>query len=559
MMKLVLFFLLPQLPWVHSQGIQVVRRGILYPQTYLGHIWVNSKLKDQVSKVNDVLNMNDEIDTETAKYARPYDDLKPWITGRNLKKEHVEDKLVTMALAMSEMSGESSSSSGNREERSVSVSLDIGQFFRDVFQGIKNFFNRSQMDKIEKTEAEHSHRINVLDHRIEELDEHMTNISANMEEHWIKYNQRLGIVSINSQYMMALEKSEHVVNTVTNSLIDLHNGRISPDLVPMDVAELAVVNSTAVVRSQGRESTMKNGMDFYTQKNSYYVENGDLSLLVSFESYDPSFVMELVEVVHFPWYDMEDQMALKLKSEKTFVAIGEEDQEGYRPAVTLSEEEFQKCRDIGPQPGIHEWICNDIAIHRNASATCLGSIVLGKPLDACEFEVPKEVKPDYKYLSDGTLVFFFPETNVVTMTCGDEVSYESAIGIFRPLIREDCELKTRDFVIPPKPSIPEIIVLQNLATVDLTMSLLKSEIDVSLDIIPSSALQNEKDRNTPNYKKHQNFQIQNPETPSSNNEYFILMLGIAVGILIFLVLLICMFLICRSCKVTSRQLNVVGK
>jgi hypothetical protein len=131
----------------------------------------------------------------------------------------------------------------------------------------------------------------------------------------------------------------------------------------------------------------------------------------------------------------------------------------------------------------------------------------------------------------------------------------TAIGIYRPLLKEDCQLKTSVFEIPPKPSIPEIVVLQTLGTVDLSLSTLKSEVEVSLDIIPSSALQNFRDSRTPDYKKHQNFQITNPKTPSSDHDTHILILGIVVGITIFLVLVICTFLVCRSCKVTSQGLN----
>ena len=557
-MLVLLFLLLPELPWVSTQGIQVVRRGKLYPKSYFGHIWIKSNFKNQVSKVIEVLDMNEDINSKTHQYGKHFDELKPWNTERNLKKENVENKLTKVSLVMSEMSPEvkESENSENRVERSVSVSLDIGQFFRDVITGIRNFFNRSQMDQIEKTEAEHSHQINVLDHKVDELSDHVDNITANMEDQWLKYNKRVGIIAINSQYMMALDKSDFVLDTIINALIDLHNGKISTSLVPIEVAEEAVANSTAIVRSQGKESTMKKGIDFYVQKSSYYLENGELSLLVSFESYDPQMVMELVELVDFPWYDSEDKVALKLKNDKNFVAIGQEDEEGRRPGVILSAEEFQTCWDMYPEPNADEWICPAVAIYRNASETCEGAIVLGQPLDKCQFEILENVQQDYKYLSDGTLVFFFPETDVITMTCGEEVRYVStALGIYRPLLSEDCEIKTSVFVIPPKPSIPEVIVLQTLGTVDLSPSMLESEIEVSLDIIPSSALQNFKDSRTPEYKKHQNFQIPNPNTTSSDHETYILILGILVGITIFLVLVICIFLVCRACKVTSQGLN----
>ena len=102
------------------------------------------------------------------------------------------------------------------------------------------------MDQIEKTEAEHSHQINVLDHKVDELSDHVDNITANMEDQWLKYNRRVGIIAINSQYMMALDKSDFVLDTIINALIDLHNGKISTSLVPIEVAEEAVANSTAI-------------------------------------------------------------------------------------------------------------------------------------------------------------------------------------------------------------------------------------------------------------------------------------------------------------------------
>ena len=542
-----------EVPLVNPQGIRHVRRGVLYPYSFKAHVWIHSDVQANLKKITEVLALNEEIDKATEKYGSQVyiNELEPLIAIRKATYEDAINTVKDFIATVTEMGPEEIH---QIVKRGVQITFDLAKFFGDFIQGVSNIFTSKKMDRIEHTQKDQSHRIQVLEEDVCDLHEDLETIRSNMTDHWIKENQKLALMNINLQYTKSLEKSTKSVRKITTGIIDLNNGHLSPSFVNITTADEVVSNLTKISSDQGMTSTVKKGVELYGQPVSFDMKRGKLRILATVDTFNPNQKMNMIELLKLPAYDLYDQMAFKLDSKNSFVAISEEQNSTYE-AVIFDQEEFGKCKNIAEDKDAPELICDQMMIHTNASNTCLGSLVLGQSLDKCKVEIIENPEAEYQFLSDETLVLFLPQAEEVVIKCQNDTRVEMVAGIYRPLLTPDCSLTTKDFRFPARPIIPEVVVIQTLATVDMEMSL--NSVNIELQIIPSRALPNFKDRANPNYKKTQHLSLQtNRDGPSNTNvEVFVIMFGIGLIIVTVLVFMIICFLACRSCKVTKKNLK----
>ena len=551
-LKIILVFLsVWEVPMVTSQGIRHVSRGILYPYSSKAHVWFHVDVQTNLKKISELLALNEQVDKNTGKYGSEtyIYELEPVIATRKATFQEAQDAVKDFLMTVTEMSPEDAH---ELAKRAVQVTFDLAKFFGDFIQGISNLFTSKKMDQIEHTQKEQSHSIQVLEEQVCDLNEDLEIIRTNMTEHWIKDNQKLAVMNINLQYTKSLEKVTKNLHTITTGIIDLNNGHLSPAFVNITAADSVVSNLTQISSNQGMALTMTKGIQLYGQPVSFDMKKGKLRILATADTFKPDGKMTMIELVKLPAYDLDDKLAFKIDTEDSFVAISEENNSTYQ-AVTLNKEEFGKCKNIAETKDAPEFICEQIMIHNNASNTCLGSLVLGQALDKCKVEILENPKAEYQFLSDETLALFLPQAEEVTIQCQNFTRVELVAGIYRPLLTPDCSLTTKDFKFPARPIVPEVIVIKTLANVDIEMSL--DSVDINLEIIPSRALPNFKDRANPNYMKRQHIYAHtNRDGPNTYNVY-ITTFGIGLGIVTVLTIMIICFLVCRSCKVTKQNLK----
>ena len=529
----------------------MVPRGVLYPYSYKAHVWIYSDVNSNLGKIAEVLNFNANVENVTNKYGKHHDELKPLVASRKVELEEAQEAVKVFCLTLAEMTSEEAH---EIVKRAVQVSLDIGKFFGDFIQGISNLFSSRKMDRLEEVQKDHSHTIQMLEGQVTDLQEDLDVMRSNMTAGFIEYNQEFAIMNINLQYINSLKKCTATVRRLTNGIVDLNNGHLSPALVNITEADGIVTNLTETVTDQGMALTMRKGIHLYSQPISFDMKKGNLRILASADTFKPDQKMDLIEFVNLPAYDLDDKIAVKIGTEDSFIAISENDNS--TEAVTLTPEEFGKCKNVAEDPEVPEYICDQVMINNNASNTCLGSLVLGQPLDKCSVELVEDPKPAYQFLSDETLVLFLPEAEEVLFQCQNETRVEIAAGIYRPLLTPDCSVSTKDFTFPARSVIPEVIVLKTLATVDLELSLLQETVDVELQIIPSRALPHHS-TTSPNYLRKQHLQIsrQKDHPPSSSMEFHVIWIGACAGAALVLVSMIIGFLVYRSCTVTKTNLK----
>ena len=551
-LKIILVFLsVWEVPMVTSQGIRHVSRGILYPYSSKAHVWFHVDVQTNLKKISELLALNEQVDKNTGKYGSEtyIYELEPVIATRKATFQEAQDAVKDFLMTVTEMSPEDAH---ELAKRAVQVTFDLAKFFGDFIQGISNLFTSKKMDQIEHTQKEQSHSIQVLEEQVCDLNEDLEIIRTNMTEHWIKDNQKLAVMNINLQYTKSLEKVTKNLHTITTGIIDLNNGHLSPAFVNITAADSVVSNLTQISSNQGMALTMTKGIQLYGQPVSFDMKKGKLRILATADTFKPDGKMTMIELVKLPAYDLDDKLAFKIDTEDSFVAISEENNSTYQ-AVTLNKEEFGKCKNIAETKDAPEFICEQIMIHNNASNTCLGSLVLGQALDKCKVEILENPKAEYQFLSDETLALFLPQAEEVTIQCQNFTRVELVAGIYRPLLTPDCSLTTKDFKFPARPIVPEVIVIKTLANVDIEMSL--DSVDINLEIIPSRALPNFKDRANPNYMKRQHIYAHtNRDGPNTYNVY-VTTFGIGLGIVTVLTIMIICFLVCRSCKVTKQNLK----
>ena len=542
-----------EVPLVLPQGIRHVQRGILYPYSSKAHVWIYIDVKSNLKKITEVLAINEQVDKTTDKYGSQIymNELEPIIATRKAAFLEAQDYVKAFILTVTEMDAEDAH---ELAKRAVQVTFDLAKFFGDFIQGISNLFTSKKMDQIEHTQKEQSHSIRVLEEQVCDLHEDLEIIRTNMTDHWIEENKKTAIMNINLQYTKSLEKVTKNLQTITTGIIDLNNGHLSPAFVNITTADSVVSNLTQISANQGMALTMTKGVELYGQPVSFDMKKGNLRILTTADTFNPEEKMTMIELVRLPAYDLDDKLAIKIDTEDTFVAISEENNSTYQ-AVTLNDEGFGKCKNIAENKDAPEFICEQVMIHTNASNTCLGSLVLGQALDKCKVEIMENPEAEYQFLSDETLVLFLPQAEEVTIHCQNTTRVELVAGIYRPLLSPDCSLTTKKFKFPARPIIPEVIVVQTLATVDIKMSL--GSVDINLEIIPSRALSNFKDRTNSNYLKKQHLHVQTDrDGPNTTTmEVFAIMFGIGLVIVMVLVIMIICFLACRSCKVTKQAVK----
>ena len=327
-----------------------------------------------------------------------------------------------------------------RQKRgSFSFNVDVAH----IIDSIIGLFRKKDTDEL-KTQltnlvvhTEHQdHRLNAIEGHIGQLENSLGGV-ANTSYHaiWLGNANHMESMLI---FALGIIQDTQVV------LMDLMIGKVPSQLFSVPSLKVAYQNLTTISKLHGYEVAIHAPTEILRQPFEFFVNRTTLFFAFYLDIYDPNEEFKLLEHVNIPIVSSNETIIIK--TEKKYLGISEGLRED-RKSFSLSSLDFSpNCKEFDETES--RYLCGEVVIDKDVSESCLASLYIGET-NKCNIETFDEPpSSDYYFLTDGTIILFFPESTLVGYSCGiDNFTSFYVTGIYVPEIAENCKITTDKWIV----------------------------------------------------------------------------------------------------------------
>ena len=429
-----------------------IRLGKVHPESSLTHISVNTDLSPfprHIKSATTFWNKTQQwyLKTHQTDYPAFYSISKVF-----------DARLSSVNKIYNDLADTFRSLKNTRSRRSINVNVDLSQAIGTVFEGLSNLVSGSSIKQLRKNqdaiiaatsqlEADlrtATARSQAFEHEIAKLE--MATVS-------FERTHRLDALSRNG--LAYLEHLEGSLVRLSDALLLLNAGRISPAILSTKDANIALAQLERKVTAKGQHVAIKHGFDIFTLAASFTIDGSHLHVLVHIPAYEHDRALPLYEWPNLPIFFPPN--LVQITNVPRFMGLS-------TGLITDRRAVFMDSMTDCLEMRAREWVCPHAAILKNVSAACLPALFLSPALDpktTCQWKTLTASKIYHSRAFNDQMVIFFPHPTRVATICGANSSVDTFSGTVVTSIKPGCTIDTPSwkFTAPLAPTLIEATIV----------------------------------------------------------------------------------------------------
>lgn len=270
------------------------------------------------------------------------------------------------------------------------------------------------------------------------FDKNLRRLNQTVEDiinHSNDLSKQLGFEMYKSHVESIIRLETNQVNKIVAGLELLLEHKLSPQLIYVDILELALDKMMAKVTKNGFDLAIGRITDLFQCQTSFQMEQEEQTIMhvyVHIPMFRPTSVLKIFRYIETPQMTNDSVHAFSLSTTKDVIAVNQEESLYYATSL----QEINQCDKL------HQWIfCETTKVmEMQFDTSCISALFAGLAVDGNKLCVFNQLpaRPTITAIGRSRFVVYHPIEQHITTTCGKDVLQNHFKGIKEITLEAGC-------------------------------------------------------------------------------------------------------------------------